>query len=233
MYTVTLTAHNANGSNTVQVPGYIIVITPPPVAEFSANVTDGVTPLCVQFTDSSGNDPTDWEWDFGDGTSNSTSQNPVHVYESAGTYTVTLTASNAGGSGSLRKTDYVTVTDGTITYDLNFYQGWNIISLPITPLSDSISSIFSPEQQANIDVIWDFNYGNWQFWTTEPGYTNQFSSMSTDKGYYFYCYESMTVQITGTPASGPISDGPIIAGLEPDRIPESDKQHYRLALRIG
>ncbi len=30
---------------------------------------------------------------------------------------------------------------------------------------------------ANIDVIWDYNGGDWKYWTTEPGYTNQFSDV--------------------------------------------------------
>ena len=41
--------------------------------------------------------PTVWSWSFGDSTA-STAQNPSHTYSSAGTYTVTLTASNATGA---------------------------------------------------------------------------------------------------------------------------------------
>lgn len=51
----------------------------------------------VTCQDASGHDPTSWLWDFGDG-STSTEQNPVHKYATPGTYTVTLTAINAGGS---------------------------------------------------------------------------------------------------------------------------------------
>ena len=45
----------------------------------------------------SSNAPTSWSWDFGDGAS-STEQHPAHVYASAGTFLVRLTASNASGS---------------------------------------------------------------------------------------------------------------------------------------
>ena len=38
-----------------------------------------------------------WSWSFGDG-GTSTAQNPSHTYTAAGTYTVTLTASNAYGN---------------------------------------------------------------------------------------------------------------------------------------
>jgi hypothetical protein len=97
-------------------------------------------------------------------------------------------------------------------YTLSLKQGWNIFSLPITPNDDHISSIFSPEQQSNIDVIWDFNNGDWKYWTTEPGYTNQFATLSPLRGYNVYCYNSMTVQIAGTPGSGPIPMDQLISG---------------------
>ena len=42
----------------------------------------------------------------------STDQNPVHTFSKAGKYTVTLTASNAGGSSSVTKSSYITVSNG-------------------------------------------------------------------------------------------------------------------------
>lgn len=65
----------------------------PPVAGFSAEV-DGLT---VTFTNTSTDDDGDalnMSWDFGDGNT-STAISPVHTYESAGTYTVSLTADDA------------------------------------------------------------------------------------------------------------------------------------------
>ena len=79
-----------------------------PVAEFTANTTSGNEPLTVNFTDQSSNEPTSWFRDFGDGTS-STDQNPTHPYALPGVYNVTLTVTNAGGSSSTKKTDYITV----------------------------------------------------------------------------------------------------------------------------
>ncbi|SHI90665.1 Por secretion system C-terminal sorting domain-containing protein [Hymenobacter daecheongensis DSM 21074] len=77
-----------------------------PTAEFVAD-----QPLtcsgCVQFTDQSQNSPTSWLWNFGDGTT-STLQSPRRCYTTAGTYTVTLTATNAAGSNTRTRTNYVT-----------------------------------------------------------------------------------------------------------------------------
>src|SRR6266700_4015127 len=99
-FTVALTASNAGGSDTATQTGLISVSSPlpsPPTASFSAAPTSGTAPLTVQFTDTSTGGPTAWAWDFGDGSS-STAQNPSHSYATAGTFTVALTASNAGGS---------------------------------------------------------------------------------------------------------------------------------------
>jgi PKD repeat protein len=108
-YTVILTVTNAAGSNTVQKSNYITITSPPkPVAGFSATPTSGKATLAVQFTDMSTNSPTSWAWVFGDG-STSTTQNLVHKYTKKGTYTVSLTVNNAGGSSSVTKSKYITV----------------------------------------------------------------------------------------------------------------------------
>jgi PKD repeat protein len=81
----------------------------PPVANFNGSPINGVTPLTVNFTDASSGQPTSWAWTFGDG-GTSTAQNPSHVYTVAGTYSVSLTATNSLGSNTLTKSNYITVT---------------------------------------------------------------------------------------------------------------------------
>jgi PKD repeat protein len=76
-----------------------------PVAAFTFEATG----LEVAFTDTSTNDPTTWAWDFGDGAGTSDMQNPTYTYAADGTYTVSLTATNAGGSDTT--TMDVTVAD--------------------------------------------------------------------------------------------------------------------------
>lgn len=82
--------------------------TPSPAASFTASATTGTAPLALTFTDTSTNTPTTWAWSFGNGTT-STVRNPPVTYLSAGTYTVTLTASNASGA-STPVTRTITVT---------------------------------------------------------------------------------------------------------------------------
>ncbi|MDG6257096.1 MAG: PKD domain-containing protein [Methanomicrobiaceae archaeon] len=108
-YTVTLTAANDDGTDTATKTGYITVdALTPPVAAFSATPTSGKLPLAVTFTDESSNAPSSWSWAFGDGAT-STAQHPTHTYDAAGIYTVTLTATNADGTDTGTKTDYITV----------------------------------------------------------------------------------------------------------------------------
>ncbi|MCP4149496.1 MAG: PKD domain-containing protein [bacterium] len=88
-----------------------------PVAEFSAGSSTITAGDSVTFTDQSTNDPTSWAWTFDGGTpSSSTSQNPSVQYDAAGTYSVTLTATNSAGSDSETKTNYITVNEQVIQY---------------------------------------------------------------------------------------------------------------------
>jgi hypothetical protein len=83
----------------------------PPVAAFTASPLTGNTSLIVAFTDLSTGSPTTWSWTFGD-QNTSTSSNPFHTYVTAGTFSVSLTVTNAGGSNSTMQTNYINVTSG-------------------------------------------------------------------------------------------------------------------------
>lgn len=87
---------------------------PPLVAAFSATPLTGEVPLTVQFTNSSTGGAVIWAWDFGDGQT-SAEQNPSHVYNAAGTFTVTLQVFNSvQGSDVETKTGYITVSKAGI-----------------------------------------------------------------------------------------------------------------------
>ncbi len=81
-------------------------------ADFSADVTSGIAPLAVQFTDASTGSPTSWDWDFNsDGTTDATTQNPSYTFTDTGSYYVSLTVSNGTETDSETKADYITVTE--------------------------------------------------------------------------------------------------------------------------
>lgn len=109
-YDATLTIVNTNGcssSTTEQITVYEAV---PPVADFSASETQITAGNSVTFTDLSENIPTSWSWTFEGGTpATSNLQNPTVTYSEPGEYTVTLVASNAFGSDTETKTEYISV----------------------------------------------------------------------------------------------------------------------------
>jgi PKD repeat protein len=106
-YTVSLTVTGDGGTDVETKTAYITVYTAVN-ADFSADVTSGIAPLTVQFTDLSTGDYDTLAWDFGDGGS-SVEASPSHVYTAAGTYTVSLTVTGDGGTDVETKTAYITV----------------------------------------------------------------------------------------------------------------------------
>jgi PKD repeat protein len=107
IYSVTLTAIGAGGTNVLTRTNYIAVAAPPPVAMFSAGPTNGFAPLLVAFTNQSSG-ATRYAWTFGDGDT-STNVNPSETYTTVGVYSVTLTAIGAGGTNSLTLANHIVV----------------------------------------------------------------------------------------------------------------------------
>jgi PKD repeat protein len=85
-----------------------------PTANFTFAPQGPVMGNAVQFTDTSTGTPTSWAWNFGDpasgGSNTSAAQNPTHTFAAAGSYNVSLTATNASGSNTTQKN--VTVSAG-------------------------------------------------------------------------------------------------------------------------
>jgi PKD repeat protein/Flp pilus assembly protein TadG len=93
----------------------------PPNAAFSGNgviasvgapaTISGTVPFTVDFRDTSGGNPTQWLWTFSDTTPATEShvQDPLlHTFQAAGTYTVTMQATNLFGSSTASMTVNVT-----------------------------------------------------------------------------------------------------------------------------
>lgn len=104
-YLVTLTVSRSGGSSTTTktlVVGTGVPGTPNVVAAFSVSSSAPTAGANVTFTDQSTGSPASWAWSFGDG-GVSSSKNPVHVFATPGSYTVSLTASNATSSSATTK----------------------------------------------------------------------------------------------------------------------------------
>jgi len=147
-------------------------------ADFSGSPTSGPAPLTVQFTDISTGAPTSWSWSFGDGVASS-EKNPSHTYLSPGNYSVTLTVSNAYGSSSATKQNYITVTGVGPTPTptptpvpgsdrISLKGGWNFISTPRT-LADGCNTagaVFAGVDTAGRSVfLYDAQTGIWEAMT--------------------------------------------------------------------
>jgi len=150
-YTVSLTVKNAAGSNTITKTNYIQVkAVRKPVAAFSGTPTSGNVPLKVQFTDKSTGTPTKWKWSFGDGTT-STRQNPMHKYSDAGKYTVKLTATNAAGSNTATKTNYIKVV--TVTTPVAVFSA--------SPTSGKVPlTVKFTDKSTGLPVKWKWSFGD-------------------------------------------------------------------------
>ena len=91
----------------------------PPSANFSGTPRGACgTNATVQYTDLSLNAPTAWAWTFGDG-GQATTASPSWDYTSPGIYDVSLTVTNANGSDSLTRENYIVVTADPTTASCN------------------------------------------------------------------------------------------------------------------
>jgi len=160
-----------------------------PVASFSANVTSGVIPFAVQFTDTSSNSPTLWSWDFdNDGVIDSTVQNPSVIYNASGTYSVNLTVAGSTGSDTITKTGYITATTLGSTLKAPVARFTNSSS---TPLSGTVPlSVSFLDQSENMATSWLWDFGD--------------GGTSSEKNpiYTYQSANTYTVTLTATNAAG-------------------------------
>lgn len=144
VYDVTLIATNECGSTTVN--GQFTIVTPP-TAGFSAGAASGCAPLNVTFNNESSANATSFEWSFPGGTpASSTEENPAVTYNAVGTYTVTLTVTNAAGSDTYTLPDYVVVST---TPSAGFSTSLNLLTATFTNATTNATS-----------YSWDFGDGN-------------------------------------------------------------------------
>jgi PKD repeat protein len=100
-YSVSLIAGGDGGKDTSIQSVTIKAAVPQIVASFTYSGANKPAPCTVSFTNTSKN-ATSYHWNFGDGAT-STLTSPTHNFTSAGTFSVTLTATGAGGSKTASK----------------------------------------------------------------------------------------------------------------------------------
>jgi PKD repeat protein len=116
VFDVTLTVTNPDGTDTEIKTSYMTVDQVlAPETDFAASQVNLVEGDMIDFTDLSNNTPANWAWSFPGGIPDTSNvQNPDSVeYDVPGVYSVTLTASNNGGSDTEFKDNYITVNAGT------------------------------------------------------------------------------------------------------------------------
>lgn len=123
-----------------------------PVPAFTATPLSGCSPLLVNFTDQS-TGAISWQWDLGNGVT-SNQQNPSTIYTNPGTYTVILTVTNANGSQTLTKTNYITVSNPPVPdFSVNNNSG-------CFPLRTQFSDLSAPGSGTIVSWSWSFGDGN-------------------------------------------------------------------------
>ena len=172
-YTVTLTVTNENGSDVKTKEVQVFERPPSPAVEFYASKTIAEVTEPIAFSDSSKNNPNQWQWDFGDG-GISTEQHPVYSYPTSGLYTVKLVATNDYGSDSLIKEGFIQV--GIVGPAPEAYFVNDVVNL----------TVHFTDSSTNNPTSWD-----WDFDSENPGVfisQDQHPSFSYDEeGTYRVC----------------------------------------------
>ena len=125
---------------------------PAPVAGFTVSSTSGAYPLFVEFTSTSTGAITGYSWNFGDGHT-STSVRPVHLYNTEGVYSVSLTVTGPGGEDTAIETDYITVTSPSLPPIASF------VGEPTSGLAPLTVNFLSTILNSVESVAWDFGDG--------------------------------------------------------------------------
>ena len=119
----------------------------PPVAAFTSSSPVGCTPLAVQYTDQSLNNPSSWLWEFPGGTpSTSTAQNPLVTYTTGGTFDVTLTTINGAGTDTNVANNYIDVEETPVA--------------SFTFVNTGSTFNFTNTSTGNGNYVWNFGDGN-------------------------------------------------------------------------
>ncbi|UCF07325.1 MAG: SBBP repeat-containing protein [Thermoplasmata archaeon] len=128
-----------------------------------------------------------YDWDFGDGSPHGTGPTPTHIYTSPGTYTVTLTVTDADG---MQGNDTCVITVEIPLTGLSLYEGWNLISLPTLQTESEVLSVLS-SINGDYDTLQWFDAQDamdpWKGYSIEkPPYMNDLENLDHTKGIWIH-----------------------------------------------
>jgi PKD repeat protein len=164
-----------------------------PNAAFTANGVisgpavsiSGVAPFDVDFRDTSGGTPTSWSWSLAPGVT-TTAQDPlVYTYTTAGSYVVTMTATNLQGSSNATLTVNVAASS-TVDFTASATSG-------TAPLTVTFTDASTPGGTA-----WDWTFGAGQGTGTGTPVNHTYATAGTYTVALTVTYPSPTGPITAT-----------------------------------
>ncbi|MCD4819227.1 MAG: fibronectin type III domain-containing protein [Candidatus Cloacimonetes bacterium] len=148
----------------IDIPVTMIVSSSSPLADFSADNTNGGNPFTVNFTDTSTNNPASWQWDIdNNGTVDYTTQNCTHTYTQISSFSIKLSVSNIFGSDEELKADYILVSNGAPYVenpisDFNFDEDTIDSSIDLNFVfedgdGDNLSFSYSGNSHISVDIV--------------------------------------------------------------------------------
>ena len=155
VYTVNLTSGNTLIGCSDQVSQSFEIL-PLPIPSFTANPLTGCAPLAVDFTNTTGIAGS-YFWNFGNSTTSS-AQNPTTViYNSNGSYTVSLSLTDENGcTNSTTLINFISVSPLIPNFESDVVNGCEVLSVQFTDLSVAPN----PGQDPIVNWTWDFGNGN-------------------------------------------------------------------------
>jgi hypothetical protein len=168
-YYISMLAQNGGCTDTTIIDS--IKVLPKPIASFSFTANDNCVNHTIQFNNTT-NIPAQYSWNFGDLTAPSTAQNPSHLYNTAGTFTATLTSSISYPNGLTCSTNYnlpIIITD-TLRGDVTVSGRYGICKPFTVTFTNNIRPVRS--------ISWNFGDG------TTLGTTDVVTHTYTDTGTY-------------------------------------------------
>ena len=151
------------------------------------NVTGVIKTL---YTSSGVTDPAPKTWD-------GTDENGIVVQD--GIYTVNITMQSTT-TGLTAFNNSRTITVAVAAQVIAIYEGWNLISTPISPSDTFLLSVMASVGADNWTSVWSYDVTGWHRYDKEgPPFLNDLTEMDAGIGYWVEMSADDTLTITGSP----------------------------------